>query len=164
MKKLILASILLASSQVAMAVNWVYIGQNNKTVLNIKQNGEVTYGISDVYIDKDSILIKKTADGRPYISAWENTRYRTPFIATGQNIYQFKQIIYFDCNNKNWDSGYISAYDMNENTIIHNNNWDFIINNTKKLDDNFIPNNWRRVIPDTQMEKTFNTICSWIKQ
>lgn len=53
---------------------------------------------------------------------------------------------------------------MNENTIIHNNNWDFIINNTKKLDDNFIPNNWRRVIPDTQMEKTFNTICSWIKQ
>lgn len=166
MKKLILASLILASSQMAMAANWVYIGQDIKTLIDIKQNGEIVYGTSDVYIDKDSIMFKAMPDGRPYISVWGKTIYKEPFVArigkSVYHVYQFKSISYYDCKNKTWDSGYIGAYDKDGN-IIPDNNLTFTIMNTKRLKDNFIPNNWLRIIPDTQLERTFNSVCSWVK-
>lgn len=101
-------------------------------------------------------------DGRPYISVWQNTIYKEPFVASGNSMYQFKSIVYFDCKNKTWDIGYINAYDK-DGSIITNDNLNYTIMNAAMLKENFIPSNWLRIIPDTQIEKTFNSVCSWIK-
>lgn len=157
-----LASLILVSSQIAIGANWVYIGQNTKALLDIKQNGEIVYGTSDVYIDKDSIMFKAMPDGRPYISVWEKTIYKEPSVVSGESIYEFKRIVYFDCNNHSSTTGYMSAYDKN-GSIITNNNLNYTIMNTARLQENFIPSDWRRIVPDTQIERTFNTVCSWLK-
>lgn len=166
MKKLILASILLASSQVAMAVNWVYIGQNNRSFLGTNQNREMVYGTSHSYIDKDSVLIKKIPNGSPYISVWINTRYPKPFLGIQgyeMEAYQFKSLIYFDCNNRSVATGYMSAYDKNGH-LITPNSLDFIVRNNNLLKSDFVPNDWKKVVPDTITERKLNTVCSWVKQ
>lgn len=165
MKKLMLASLFLVVSQIAMAVNWVYIGQDNRSFLGMTQNNEMVYGTIHSYIDKDSILIKKIPNGSPYISVWVNTRYQKPFFGIPRDemeVYQFKSIIYFDCNKRSVATGYMSAYDKNGH-LITPNSLDFIIRNNDMLKSDFVPNDWKRVVPDTITEKELNTVCSWIK-
>lgn len=165
MKKLILLGLLLSSSQIAMAVNWVYIGQNNRSLLGMSQNGEIVYGTYHSYIDKDSVLIKKMPNGNPYISVWTNTRYPKLFLGIQgyeMEAYQFKSLIYFDCNNRSVATGYMSAYDKGGN-LITPNSLDFIMRNNNRLKSDFIPNDWEKVVPDTITERELNTVCSWIK-
>lgn len=165
MKKLILAGLILVSSQMAMAVNWIYIGQVNKGFLGINQNKEMIYGTYHSYIDKDSVLIKKIPNGSPYISVWVNARYPKPFLGVPgyeMEAYQFKFLIYFDSSNRSVATGYMSAYDKNGHLITPNSLY-FIIRNNDMLKSDFIPNDWKIVVPDTINEKELNTVCSWVK-
>lgn len=142
MKKLILASVILASSQMAMAANWVPTGVSS----NIdKETIEIDFdSISAYYFnsyDKSSY----------YVTAWIKMNYPTAQKLKDGKLYrQTKELWYVDCLGKRITWGDMAGYTSNGNLVWSDQN---------SYVSTYSSSNWNRVIPDTVGDGLAKFIC-----
>lgn len=138
MKKLMLLSLFLVSSQVAMAVNWVLLGIG-------EANGE------KIYTDYDSIksyYFNNKSDN--YITVWTKTEYQTDRLSNNNQPYRTKLTLdYLDCKNQKWDFSYV---------IYHNKNGK-VVDYTEKYVDTNSSSGWKIVVPETLGQLRLNWTC-----
>lgn len=142
MKKFILASLLLASGQMALAANWVSTGISSDVR---KETIEVDYDSISAYhfnsYDKDSY----------YVTAWVKKDFPTAQkLSTGKLYRQEKVLWYVDCLGKRvtwW--GDTVYYGSNGNVVDSGRNY---VNTHSS-------SNWDRVVPDTVGEYVSEFIC-----
>lgn len=142
MKKLILASLILASGQMAMAANWVNTGVSGK---GYKETNRVDFdSISAHYFnsyDKSSY----------YVTAWIKTEYPTAQKLKDGRLYrERRELWYVDCLAEKITTGDVAVYSSNGNLIASEQN---IYVNT------YSSSNWDRVIPDTVGDGLAKFIC-----
>lgn len=116
MKKFILAGLLLASGQMALAANWVSTGISSDV---LKETIEVDYDSISAYhfnsYDKDSY----------YVTAWVKTDFPTAQeLSTGKLFRQAKSLWYVDCLGKRVTWG---------DTVYYGSNGDVVGSIKKKL-------------------------------
>lgn len=109
MKKFILASLLLASGQMALAANWVSTGISSDV---LKETIEVDYDSISAYhfnsYDKDSY----------YVTAWVKTDFPTAQeLSTGKLFRQAKSLWYVDCLGKRVTWGDTVYYGSNGDVV-----------------------------------------------
>lgn len=137
MKKLILASLILVSSQMAMAANWVYVGENAN---------------SHVYIDKDSLTVNQFPNGQKYITTWSRVDHKSLQKIEPNLIYsQHQAFEYYDCINKKWSHDFVTAYDTMGRVVIRDN-----IQKTNLHSSN----NWERLPPASIGHSALILACS----
>ncbi|ARB66872.1 hypothetical protein D6D94_05850 [Moraxella catarrhalis] len=140
MKKFILASLLLASGQMALAANWMSTGVSS----NGKETHEVDYDSISAYrfdsYDKNSY----------YVTAWVKTDYPTAQKLNDGKLYrQAKYLLYVDCLGKKTTWGDGVFYDSNGKVVDSGRNY---VNTHSS-------SNWDRVVPDTIGEDVSKFIC-----
>lgn len=109
MKKFILAGLLLASGQMALAANWVSTGISSDV---LKETIEVDYDSISAYhfnsYDKDSY----------YVTAWVKTDFPTAQeLSTGKLFRQAKSLWYVDCLGKRVTWGDTVYYGSNGDVV-----------------------------------------------
>lgn len=141
MKKFILASLLLASGQMALAANWVSTGISSDV---LKETIEVDYDSISAYrfdsYDKDSY----------YVTAWVKTDHPTAQkLNDGKLFRQAKYLWYVDCLGKKTTWGDGVFYDSNGKVVDSGRNY---VNTHSS-------SNWDRVVPDTIGDSLSKFIC-----
>lgn len=143
MKKFILAGLLLASGQMALAANWVSTGISSDV---LKETIEVDYDSISAYhfnsYDKDSY----------YVTAWVKTDFPTAQeLSTGKLFRQAKSLWYVDCLGKRVTWG---------DTVYYGSNGD-VVGSIKKsyVNTHSSSNWWDRVRADTIGEDVSEFIC-----
>ena len=126
MKKLILIGVLLASSQIAMAVNWVDIG------LSSKKDNEKTYIDLDTF---GAVNINQNI----YVSAWVKQVYPSVQRLTDGRIFSSEVTLnYFDCINRKsliveqyrYHNGAAIWFAKTQQTLFSSQTWDNAIPNS----------------------------------
>lgn len=142
MKKLILAGLILASSQMAMAANWVPTGVNsniNKETIEIDFDSISAYYFNSY--DKSSY----------YVTAWIKINYPTDQKLKDGKLYrQTKELSYVDCLGKRITRGDVAVYTSNGNLVWSDQN---------SYVSTYSSSNWDRVIPDTVGDGLAKFIC-----
>ena len=139
MKKIILMTLLLASSQMAMAVNWFENPSN-------PQNPQ------KLFIDLDSVQKHQFSNSRDYyITAWVKVIHPNNRVASNGQVYNTLTIFsYFDCKNRKMtDEELIGYYDSNRNAVSYEK---YNINKHSSA-------NWTNVAPNTMGEALFYMGC-----
>ncbi len=139
MKKLILASLLLASSQMAMAVNWF-------------ENPSNPENPQKLFIDLDSIQKHQFGHSQDfYITAWVKVIHPNNRVASNGQIYNTLTILsYFDCKNRKIaDEEFIGYYNDNRNAVSYEK---YNINKYSSA-------SWTNVVPNTMGEALFYMGC-----
>lgn len=138
MKKIILMVLLLTSSQVVMAVNWVYVGNTSK--LNL-------------YIDYDSATLKNFDGGRGnYINAWVKAKYNQAQKLSNNSYYWENTMLgYYDCKNNKYNGNNVIWYDKAGNVVLQIN--PYVSTNSS--------NNWDLALPDSAGLAQLRLVCSW---
>lgn len=138
MKKLVLVSLLLAVSQMAVGANWVLLGIS-------EEEGE------KIYTDYDSIkpyYFNNKSDY--YITVWTKTEYQTDRIFNNNQYYRTKLTLdYLDCKNQKWDFSHI---------IYHNKNGGVVTSTEKYVDINS-SNSWKITAPETVGQLRLDWVC-----
>lgn len=142
MKKLVLASVILASGQMAMAANWVNTGVSSKI------DNEINY------IDFDSVsgyYFNNYDKTNYYVTAWIKTDYPTAQkLKDGRSYRQMKKLWYVDCLAEKITTGDVAVYSSNGNLVWSNQN---------SYISTYSSSNWDRVIPDTVGDGLAKFIC-----
>lgn len=142
MKKFILASLLLASGQMALAANWVSTGISSdvyKETIGVDYDSISAYRF-DSY-DKNSY----------YVTAWVKKDFPTAQKLNDGKLYrQAKELWYVDCLGKRVTWGDVAVYGSNGNLVWSNQN-SYINTHSSS--------NWNRVIPDSIGEDVSEFIC-----
>lgn len=143
MKKFILASLILASSQVAMAANWV-----NSYASSIEDK-ETTY------IDFDSIqgyYFNNYDKTNYYVTAWVKSIFNSDKILVNHGGKYRKRVDlwYIDCINKK-----ATQSDM----IFYNNSGKLIFNGSMPVD-TYSSSHWNKIVPGSIGEQLAKEICS----
>lgn len=143
MKKLIFTSLLLVSSQMAMAVNWVDTG-----VISQIDGGRT-------FVDVDSVRVHYfNGSKNKYITFWRKKIYPNAQIWNGKYYVDSTTFRYFDCQNKKFnfsDTYYFNSQGVTvhqENTVI----------------DTRSSNNWYRSPPNSVGDLEMQQVCSYFKQ
>ncbi|OBX84032.1 surface-adhesin E family protein [Moraxella nonliquefaciens] len=143
MKKLILLGLLLSSSQVAMAVNWVNTGVTGEQ----KQI---------IWIDIDSIsgyYFNNYDKNNYYVTAWLKFDYPTSQkLRDGRSYHQVKELWYFDCLAGKSNYGDVVFYASNGNLVVSGKN-----NHLST----YSSSNWDRIVPDTVADGLSKTTCNF---
>lgn len=141
MKKLILASLILASSQMAMAVNWINAYSSSA------EGNETTY------IDFDSIQgyhFNNYDKTNYYVTSWVKKVYPTAQKLNNGKLYrEEKSYWYVDCLNKKI---------ILEESIYYTSTGKFV-GNQKDYISKYSSDNWHRVAPDSVGHTISNVIC-----
>ncbi|WP_066801137.1 surface-adhesin E family protein [Moraxella oblonga] len=133
MKKCLFIALLLTTP--AWAGDWVYLGETK----DYKH-----------YLDKDSIHIKRFADGEQYVSAWIREDFKTAKkSASGKTYWQNKILFHFDCANQKWDFSHLMHYDQQGNVATNKTN-PISFRSSRA---------WQNVAPDTAGETKFTITC-----
>lgn len=102
MKKLMLASLILASSQMARAVNWVDTGVINQV------NG------SRSFVDVDSVKVYKFSQSKgKYITFWHKKIYPNMQFWNGKSYIDVTKFMYYDCQNRKYNFDDLIHFDVN---------------------------------------------------
>lgn len=140
MKKLMLAGLILASSQYALSATWVPSQSN-------------TLG-SVVHIDFDSIkghYFDNGSRSQYYVTAWQRKIYdANQRISNGMLYNSDKALWYIDCINKKWQIGDVVYY-KNSNAVWSGKDSYFSTHSS---------DNWNKEIPDTVAEQMIKEVCS----
>lgn len=142
MKKLMLAGLILASSQMAVAVNWVSTGVSSDVH---KETNQVDYDSISAYhfnsYDKDSY----------YVTAWVKTDYPTAQKLNNGKLYrQVKGLWYVDCLGKRMTWG---------DTVYYASNGNLVDSYQNSYINTYSSSNWNRAIPDSIGETVSKFIC-----
>lgn len=141
MKKFILAGLLLASGQMALAAFWIPTGASSdvyKEIIGVDYDSISAYHFNSY--DKDSY----------YVTAWVKTDYPTAQKLNNGKLYlQVKGLWYVDCLGKRVTWGDTVYYGSNGNVVASERNY---VNTHSS-------SNWNRVIPDTIGEAVSEFIC-----
>lgn len=137
MKKLILASLILVSSQMAMAVNWIDVG------LSSKRDNEKTY------IDLDTFGAVKI-NQNIYVSAWVKQDYPVLRRLPDGRVYSSETTLnYFDCDYRKWLI--VEQYRYYNGGVI----W-----SAKTQHSLFSSQNWDTAIPNSIGEALLEEVCT----
>lgn len=139
MKKLVLASLFLAVSQMTMAVNWFENPSN-------PQNPQ------KLFIDLDSVQKHQFSNSRDYyITAWVKVIHPNNRVAYNGQVYNTLSIFsYFDCKNRKMaDEIFLGYYGNNRNVVSYEK---YNINKNSS-------ENWTKVAPNTMGEALFHMGC-----
>ncbi len=140
MKKLMLASVILASGQMTMAANWVLSSSN---VIN-----------QTVYIDFDSIkghYFDNGSKSKYYVTAWQRKLYHKNQRGSDGSYYNLDQALwYIDCIDKKWQIGDV-AYYKDSNVVWSGKDSYF---------STYSSSNWNEAIPDTVAEQMIKEVCA----
>ncbi len=143
MKKLILASLILTSSQMVMAVNWVDTGVINQI------NG------SKSYIDVDSVKTHRfDGSNKKYITFWHKQIY--PNVQKWNNKYYIDSTTfkYFDCQNER----------LNFSDIYYFNSQNIMVHQETAIIDTSSSKSWYGVPPNSVGDLEMKQICTYFKQ
>lgn len=136
MKKLILAGLILASNQMAVGANWVYLGSNSE---------------QSVYLDVDSLRVNKFSNGGNYLSVWSKQDFKmAQKSAMGKAYYQTKALIYFDCKQRKQNVSDVIFYDRFNNLV--DNGYNYV-----SFDSSY---NWQNVAPETIGSAEMSMACA----
>lgn len=139
MKKLILVSLILLSSQMAMAVNWVEMPSDGR-------NGRIMIDVDSV---KKHYFSHKSK--RFYLTAWIKRIYPNIQIASNGKSYNIsREFMYFDCENRKSMLGEIINYYNSDNQAVESGR--FYVNTTSSSD-------WGNVVPETAGEARLHLAC-----
>lgn len=143
MKKLVLASLFLAVSQMAVAVNWV--NANANSVANNETN----------YIDFDSIqgyYFNNSDKVNYYITAWVKAVY--PKLQTleesGNKYKESVHLYYIDCNRNKVFNSEVHFYNASG----------IAVNGAKRHINTYSSDSWDKIIPGTVNYYLTKNICS----
>lgn len=144
MKKLMLASLILASSQYALSAIWIPTGIRSA----------VDKEVNEVDIESVSAYYFNSYDKNSYyITAWVKTDYPTAKKLNDGRLYkQVKQLWYVDCLGKRISMGDIAYYNGNGNLVWSNQN---------SYVSTYSSSNWDKVIPDTVGDGLSKAICNF---
>lgn len=144
MKKLILASLILASSQYALSATWVPTGISsnvNKETIEIDFDSISAYYFNSY--DKSSY----------YVTAWLKFDYpTTQKLRDGRLYRQTKELWYVDCLGKRIVRG---------DTAVYTNNGNLVWSNQNSYVSTYSSSNWDKVIPDTVGDGLLKTVCNF---
>lgn len=144
MKKLVLASLILASGQMAVGANWVPTGVSsnvNKETIEIDFESISAYYFNSY--DKSSY----------YVTAWIKMNYPTAQKLKDGRLYrQTKELWYVDCLGKRITRGDVAVYTSNGNLVWSNQN---------SYVSTYSSSNWDKVIPDTVGDGLSKAICNF---
>lgn len=142
MKKFILASLLLASGQMALAANWVSTGISSKSD---KETIEVDYDSISAY------RFDGYGQSQYYVTAWVKADYPTAQKLKDGRLYrQAKGLLYVDCLGKRVTWG---------DTVFYGSNGDVVGSIKKSYVNTYSSSNWNRMVPDTIGEDVSKFIC-----
>ena len=137
MKKLLILALATVMTQQAMAVNWVWIGEN-------------TAG-DKFYIDSDSIQADTLVNGTPVMTAWTQIEPKqAQDLGGGKKFWTAKNFEYFDCRARKSALEYGATYDKRGRAVWSGNIPSF---------SRYSSVNWRRVAPDSTGETILNFVC-----
>lgn len=143
MKKLILVSLLLASSQMAMAVNWIDTGVINQV------NG------SRSFVDVDSVKVYNFGETKQkYITFWHKKIYPNTQIWNGKYYIDITKFMYFDCQNKKFNFDFLGHYDANGN----------LNHQERAFVDTSSSNTWYNSPPNSVGDLEINQVCNYFKE
>lgn len=141
MKKLILASVLLANSQMVLATNWV------DAYASSKEHKEKTY------VDYNSIqgyYFNSYDKTNYYVTAWVRKEYPVAQTLNNGKLYrEEKSYWYVDCLNKKINVG---------ESVYHTSTGKFV-GSHKGYVSTYSSDNWGRIVPDSVGQAVANTIC-----
>lgn len=142
MKKLILAGLILTSSQMAMAVNWIDTG-----IIGGEDKGKN-------YIDWDTLhgnYFNNYNKNSYYVTAWVKTNYPVAQKLRDGRLYkERRELWYIDCQNRKTITGDAAVYNASK-----------LVFSASHYVPVFSSDNWNKVIPDTVGEGLMKSICDF---
>ncbi|OOS26866.1 surface-adhesin E family protein [Moraxella pluranimalium] len=136
MKKLLAVALATVMTQQAMAVNWVWVSENNT---------------GKYYIDLDSIQADTLVNGTPVMTAWTQAEHKQAQGVGGKKYWAAKSFRYYDCHARKFDTEFAAIYDKQGRVVDTANNPATRYSST----------NWVRVIPSTPSEAELYTVCAY---
>lgn len=136
MKKLVLASLFLAVSQMTMAVNWVLVENNHNYA---------------IYIDTDSVRVGNFVNGHKFYNFWTRVENKNPQADGG--IYSAKAFDYMDCLNGKSTHSTVIGYDAYGRVIGQDNNYVSTTSST----------NWKIIVPGSVGQAKMEFLCSRVR-
>ena len=144
MKKLVLASLILASGQMALGANWVSTGVSSDVH---KETNQVDYDSISAY------HFNSYDNSQYYVTAWLKKDYPTAQkLGNGRLYRQIKGLMYVDCLGKRMTVGDVAVYTSNGNLVWSNQN---------SYVSTYSSSNWDKVIPDTVGDGLSKAICNF---
>lgn len=139
MKKFFVFGCLLLVSQMAMAVNWVHIGNTD---------------LGKIYVDYDSVKLNNFSGNKgKYATTWAMMIYNTPQKLSNNNYYtETKSFVYYDCSNMKFESNNFTLYDNRGNVV-----WNKSLHVSTQSSDN-----WILATPDSSGFTQLKIVCSWV--
>lgn len=136
MKKLMLAGLILASGQMAVAVNWVLVEDSPNYIF---------------YVDTDSVQVGRFSNGNKFYTFWTRVDNKNPQADDG--IYSAKALDHIDCLARKSTHSMVIGYNAYGRVIGQDNNY-VSINSSAT---------WKYIVPGSIGQAKIDFLCSRVK-